>query len=152
MATNRDPGLPYYAPPMPTIQRLLETALYCDDLDRAVSFYRDVLGFSILVSSPRLTALDAGGSTVLLLFKKGASAKGIDLEGDWIPPHDGDGPVHVAFAIATDQLEEWERRLAEAGVAVESRIRWERGGRSLYFRDPDGHSVELATPGVWETY
>jgi catechol 2,3-dioxygenase-like lactoylglutathione lyase family enzyme len=137
---------------MPTIQRLLETALYCDDLDRAVAFYRDVLGFSILVPGPRLTAMDAGGSTVLLLFKKGASIEGIALDDGWIPSHDGEGPVHVAFAIATQQLEGWERRLREAGVSVESRIRWQRGGVSLYFRDPDGHSVELATPGVWETY
>lgn len=137
---------------MPAIQRLLETVLYTDDLERAAAFYRDVLGFTVLVPGPRLIALDAGGSTVLLLFKKGASTDGIAFDDGWIPPHDGDGPVHVAFAIAADQLEGWERRLAEAGVAVESRIRWQRGGVSLYFRDPDGHSVELATPGVWETY
>jgi catechol 2,3-dioxygenase-like lactoylglutathione lyase family enzyme len=31
-------------------------------------------------------------------------------------------------------------------------VGWPRGGRSVYFRDPDGHSVELATPGLWETY
>ena len=33
--------------------------------------------------------------------------------------------------------------------AVESRIGWLRGGTSLYFRDPDGHSLEVATPGLW---
>ncbi|HWQ03343.1 MAG TPA: glyoxalase, partial [Candidatus Nitrosotenuis sp.] len=26
------------------------------------------------------------------------------------------------------------------------------GGRSIYFRDPDGHSLELVTPGVWPNY
>jgi catechol 2,3-dioxygenase-like lactoylglutathione lyase family enzyme len=31
-------------------------------------------------------------------------------------------------------------------------VKWPRGGESLYFRDPDGLAVELATPGVWETY
>jgi catechol 2,3-dioxygenase-like lactoylglutathione lyase family enzyme len=31
-------------------------------------------------------------------------------------------------------------------------VQWEGGGTSLYFRDPDGRSVELATPGIWPTY
>ena len=137
---------------MPTIDRVLETALYVDDMDRVVAFYRDLLGLRVLDAGPRLTALDAGRSTILLLFKRRASLHGIDFDAGHIPPHDGDGPVHLAFAIAADQLEDWERRLRETGVEVESRIRWARGGRSLYFRDPDGHSVELATPGVWETY
>jgi catechol 2,3-dioxygenase-like lactoylglutathione lyase family enzyme len=137
---------------MPTIDRVLETALYVDDVERAVAFYRDLLDLRVLTAGPRLTALDAGQSTVLLLFKRRASLGGIDFEGGRLPSHDGDGPVHLAFAIAADQREDWERRLREAGVEVESRIHWARGGRSLYFRDPDGHSVELATPGVWETY
>jgi len=43
-------------------------------------------------------------------------------------------------------------RLAELGIAIESRVQWERGGSSIYFRDPDGRSVELATPGLWPCY
>ena len=31
-------------------------------------------------------------------------------------------------------------------------MNWERGGQSIYFRDPDGHLVELATPGIWAIY
>ena len=50
-----------------------------------------------------------------------------------------------------EDLESWEKRLAEHGVEIESRARWTRGGRSVYFRDPDGHSLELVTPGTWET-
>ena len=46
----------------------------------------------------------------------------------------------------------WEAALAAHGIPIESRVRWSRGGESIYFRDPDGHSVELATPGVWATY
>jgi catechol 2,3-dioxygenase-like lactoylglutathione lyase family enzyme len=42
--------------------------------------------------------------------------------------------------------------LAEHGVGIESEVQWDLGGTSLYFRDPDGHSVELATPGVWPIY
>ncbi|MBW8877978.1 MAG: VOC family protein [Acidobacteria bacterium] len=138
---------------MPAIERVLETALYCDDLDRAAAFYRDIMGLRILDAGPRLVAVDAGQASVLLLFKRGATLQGADLGEDGrIPSHDGNGPVHLAFAIRPEELPEWERRLREHGIVVESTVRWERGGTSLYFRDPDGHSVELATPGIWATY
>jgi len=138
---------------MPAIRRVLETALYVDDVPRARAFYLEVLGLKPLgQDGPRLVALDAGGASVLLLFKRGATAGGLEFPGGRIPPHDGAGPAHVAFAVDADQLAAWERRLAEHGVEIESRARWSRGGQSLYFRDPDGHSVELATPGTWATY
>ncbi len=137
---------------MLAIQRTLETALYCDDLPRATAFYRDVLGARVLDQGPRMASLDAGAGTVLLLFRRGASASGVRFPDGWIPPHDGAGPTHVAFAIPAVDLAGWEEQLAAAGVEVESRIRWPAGGTSLYFRDPEGHSVELATPGLWATY
>ena len=66
--------------------------------------------------------------------------------------HDGSGPVHLAFAIAVEDVAAWDARLAELGISVESRVRWSRGGISIYFRDPDNRSVELATPGIWPCY
>ena len=137
---------------MPPITRILETALYVDDVDGVVAFYRDVLGLRVLGAGPRLTALDAGQGTVLLVFRRGATTSGADTPGGRIPPHDGQGPAHLAFAVPAQALPSWERDLEERGIAIESRVRWERGGRSLYFRDPAGHSVELATPGTWEVY
>jgi catechol 2,3-dioxygenase-like lactoylglutathione lyase family enzyme len=137
---------------VPAITRVLETALYVDDLDRAASFYRDTLGLSVIASSPRLSALDAGQSTVLLLFQRGATANGVDTPVGWMPPHDSHGPAHFAFAVPATDLAAWDAHLQARGVAVESRIEWPAGGQSLYFRDPDGHSVELATPGIWSTY
>lgn len=136
----------------PGIQRILETALYVDDMTRAVAFYRDVLGLRVMSGNERLTALDAGAATVLLLFHRGASALGIDFPDGWIPPHDGAGPVHMAFAVEEASFEAWQDRLAQHGVEIEVVNRWERGGRSAYLRDPDGHSIELATPGVWPSY
>jgi catechol 2,3-dioxygenase-like lactoylglutathione lyase family enzyme len=138
--------------PMPVITRILETALYVNDLDVAVAFYRDVLGLRVLDAGPRLVSIDAGQATVLLLFRRGTTVSGLDTSGGWIPPHDGQGPVHLAFAIATDALSAWEMRLQERGVAIESRVRWNRGGESIYFRDPAGHSIELVTPSTWTVY
>jgi len=131
------------------IQRIYESALYVDDLDRATAFYRDVLGLEVVTEGPRLVSLSAGGGTFLLLFKGSASIHGIDFPGGRIPPHDGEGPVHLALAIEPDDLAAWKTRLADHSVEVESEVTWTGGGQSLYFRDPDGHSVELATPGIW---
>jgi catechol 2,3-dioxygenase-like lactoylglutathione lyase family enzyme len=89
---------------------------------------------------------------VLLLFLRGHSLQTVQLPGGTIPPHDGHGPVHIAFAIAADALAAWQEQLAAENVAIEGRTKWPRGGTSIYFRDPDGHLVELATPGLWPGY
>jgi catechol 2,3-dioxygenase-like lactoylglutathione lyase family enzyme len=136
----------------PPIRRVLETALYVDEMDRAVRFYRDVMGLASMSVGERLSTFDAGGGTVLLLFRRGATREGLRFPGGWIPPHDGAGPVHLAFAIDPAAIAGWESALDERGVAIESRVNWERGGRSLYLRDPDGHSVELVTPDTWANY
>lgn len=133
-------------------RRVLETALYSDDLARAAAFYERLLGCAPMLASTRLVAFDAGEGTVLLLFQRGASRQAVDTPRGTVPGHEGFGPVHLAFAIASGDVAAWERRLAEWGVALESRVAWPRGGASLYFRDPDGRSVELATPGTWPTY
>jgi len=131
---------------------VLETALYVDDLARAARFYEEVLGLSPIASDRRFRGYDAGHRTVLLLFERGSTLETVRMPGGTIPPHDGHGPLHVAFAVPREDLAAWEERLAGRGVAVEGRAEWPRGGRSLYFRDPDGHLLELATPGLWSTY
>ena len=133
------------------ILRVLESALYVEDLDRAVDFFKVVMGLEPMVEAPgRLVAMNAGGATVLLLFRRGSTTEGLNSPTGWIPPHDGSGPVHIAFAV--DDTAAWEERLAAHGVAIESRITWDRGGTSIYFRDPDGHSIELATRGTWPSW
>lgn len=137
---------------MPKLDRVLETALYVDDLQRAASFYEQVLDLPLLTSDSRFRAYDVGGKNVLLLFARGATLETVHLPGGTIPPHDGHGPLHVAFAIAAEVLPTWEERLESQNIEIEGRTEWPRGGRSIYFRDPDGHLLELATPGLWATY
>jgi catechol 2,3-dioxygenase-like lactoylglutathione lyase family enzyme len=134
------------------LDRILETALYAVDLDRARSFYEDVLQLKAMFVEDRLCAFDVAGVSVLLLFLRGATLDGATVPGGFIPPHDGQGPLHMAFAISTSELEVWEQRLGEKGVTIESRVTGARGGQSIYFRDPDGNLLELATPGLWPTY
>jgi catechol 2,3-dioxygenase-like lactoylglutathione lyase family enzyme len=138
----------------PTIRGVVESILYTDDPERAVTFYRDTLGFPVLAGDgERFHALDAGGQGVLLLFKRGGTLTPMHVPGSGtIPPHDGQGPHHIAFAIDEVDYAPWRARLTERGVEIESETQWGRGGRSMYFRDPDGHLVELVTPGIWPNY
>jgi catechol 2,3-dioxygenase-like lactoylglutathione lyase family enzyme len=141
---------------MPQITGILETSLYVADLDRALKFYQGLFGFPLMFEDERLRALAVANKEVLLLFKRGASAKPLPLErGDGaevLPPHDGAGQYHLAFSISGDELPKWEELLAAKQVPIESRIHWQRGGTSIYFRDPDRNLVELATPGIWPVY
>jgi catechol 2,3-dioxygenase-like lactoylglutathione lyase family enzyme len=137
---------------VPKLSGVIETALYVDDLERARAFYKDALGLSLLTSDSRFLAFDVGGRSVFLLFRRGSTLETVHLPGGTIPPHDGSGPIHVAFAITADELPAWEKRLQEYNIAIEGRTDWPRGGHSVYFRDPDRHLLELVTPGVWGIY
>jgi catechol 2,3-dioxygenase-like lactoylglutathione lyase family enzyme len=139
--------------PAPAINGVLETVLYVDDLNRATTFYRESLGLRPMAGEvDRFQSFDAGAGQVLLLFKRGSTLTPASLPGGVIPPHDGRGPHHIGFAIAGQDYAPWKARLQALGIAIESETDWPRGGRSLYFRDPDGHLLELVTPGIWEIY
>lgn len=130
----------------PTTGGILESSLYVSDLARSIQFYQETFGFSVISDfGSRGCAMQAGPHQVLLLFKKGASR-------EITSPHDGDGELHLAFAIPAAELANWELWLAQKGIAVEEKREWELGGWSLYFRDPDRHLLELATPGTWTVY
>ncbi len=137
---------------MPSLTGVLETALYVDDLERSIQFYQKIFSFDPLVSDQRLCALSVSAKQVLLLFKKKASLQQGQTSGGTIPPHDGDGNLHLAFSISATELESWEKWLEKNKIPIENKVRWERGGLSLYFRDPDQHLIELVTPGCWAIY
>ena len=131
---------------LPAIDGILESSLYVSDVAASARFYEETLGFRLIKDfGERGCAMRAGVRQVLLLFKKGAS-RSIQS------PHDGEGELHVAFAIPFSELANWESWLAKNGIAIEEKRAWELGGWSLYFRDPNRHLIELATPGTWSVY
>lgn len=134
---------------MPKLIRIAETVLYVDDLARTQRFYTSVLHCAVIRSDERFCALRVADEQVLLLFVRGGSLQPHDVPGGTIPAHDGAGPLHVCFGIREEDLEAWARKLEAEGIAIESRVTWPTGAVSLYFRDPDNHAVELATPGIW---
>ena len=137
---------------MPKVQGVLETAVYVEDLERSKDFYTSLFGWEVMLEDARFCAFRVSQGHVFLLFRKSATLEPIAIAGGVIPAHDGEGQLHVAFAIAAADLDSWEKHLGQKGIAIESRVTWPRGGRSIYFRDPDGHLLELATPGVWANY
>jgi catechol 2,3-dioxygenase-like lactoylglutathione lyase family enzyme len=130
----------------PRLDGLLEVAIYVDDIERSVRFYRALFGCEVIFSGGRLSALQTGARQLLLVCQRQASAQ--------LPTgsHFGEGEQHLAFAIAATDLQVWEGWLAQHGITVEEKRHWPRGGTSLYLRDPDRHLIELATPGVWAIY
>ena len=137
---------------MPRISHQLEYSLYVTDLERAEAFYHRVFGFETFLRDDRMVGLGVPGSSILLLFRRGGSVEPSPTPTGDIPPHDATGNQHLAFAIPVGELEVWETHLAAEKVVLESRLAWPRGGISLYFRDPDNHSLEVATPGLWPSY
>ena len=129
---------------MRPIDRVLETILYVDDLHAAERFYGGVLGLELDSRKEGLFAFFKCGPGMLLLFEPQSASTGRN-----VPAHGAKGPGHACFAVADADLDGWKARLETAGVAIEQEMDWPRGGRSFYFRDPAGNSLELATPRIW---
>ena len=126
------------------IKAVVETAIYVDDLQATETFYRTVLGLPVIGKEPgRHVFFQAGEASVLLAFLAEAT-----LKGDQLPPHGATGPGHFALGIEAEAFDAWRKFLQGHGVSIEKEVEWPRGGKSLYFRDPAGNSVELVTPGV----
>ena len=133
----------------PQVNGILETSLYVENPPQSVDFYRRVFGFELIApdqkegitNQTRLCAMRAGDRSVLLLFKKGATAD-----------TDATGAIHITFGIPRSELQAWEAWLSQLGISIESRQTWTYGGEALYFRDPDNHLLEVVTPGVWSIY
>lgn len=142
----------------PPLGGLHEAALYVGDLRTAERFWRR-LGLQLVGKQEGRHVFFRAGRDMLLLFNAaatrgdsgldGAGASGSD-DSDSVPAHGADGPGHVALDVPdTDALDAWREHLGVAGVEIEHEATWPSGGRSLYFRDPSGNSIELITRGSW---
>lgn len=136
----------------PQIRGIAESVLYSEDLARSLHFFRDVLGLAVMVENERMLAFDAGTAQVLLVFLRGATDEDTETPTGIIPAHRGDGPAHLAFHVSFADYDGWKALFGERGVPVTSEVTFPMGGRSLYFNDPDGNVLELATPGHWRNF
>lgn len=128
------------------LEQVLESCLYVDDLAAAKVFYTQVLGLEVHSQVPGRHLFFRCGHGMFLLFNPDATSKSIGT----IPTHGAYGPGHIAFAVQKADLPAWRERLLQHNVVIEVETTWPSGGYSIYFRDPAGNSVELATPQTWE--
>ena len=129
---------------------ILESALYVDDLDAAEAFYGGVLGLERIQRVPGRHVFFRCGDGVLLLFDPAETVRppkpGAKLP---VPPHGTKGEGHLCFRATADEIGRFRAHLEGHGVAIEADLEWPNGGRSIYFRDPAGNSLEIAEPRIW---
>lgn len=112
--------------------------LHVGDIDRGLAFYRDVLGFDVMVNIGSAAFLSAGGYHHHLGFNVWM---GRDLQP---PPPGTAGLRHWTVVLDTaEQVDAVRARVAEAGVAIEKR------DRGFLVRDPweIGVAFEFAVRG-----
>jgi catechol 2,3-dioxygenase-like lactoylglutathione lyase family enzyme len=123
---------------------IFETVLYAEDLAAEEEFYRDAMGLEVISRRELMVVFRCGDGVLLIFDPRKSRAPGRD-----VPAHGCSGAGHVAFSAKPEDLDSWRKQLHEAGVAIESEVDWEEGGRSIYFYDPAGNIVELAPPTLW---
>ncbi|WP_102126275.1 VOC family protein [Deinococcus planocerae] len=117
------------------LARIDHVALVVGDVDRSVRWYGEVLGlrrtYAEVWSDPQDPVFLAHGPVGVALLRPRGDA--------------GPGHPRQHFAVATDEpgFREARERLAALGIAAEEQDH--TVCRSLYFRDPDGHLIELVT-------
>jgi catechol 2,3-dioxygenase-like lactoylglutathione lyase family enzyme len=136
----------------PRMNGIVESCLSSNDLPRSIRFYQEQLGLRLLESNDHMCVFSVADKQALLIFRSGGRSEPVSTPGGIIPPHDAAGQLHFAFAISKEDFGAWEKHLMAQGIPIESKVNWPNSGQSLYFRDPDNHLVELATPGIWEVY
>jgi len=129
---------------MPELLRIFESVLYAEDLAAAERFYSGTLGLEVLTRSELMVSFRGAHGALLVFDPRQSSPSGRE-----VPSHGRAGAGHLAFAASDEEREEWKQRLIAAGVAIEAEVDWDQGGRSLYFRDPAGNSIEFAPLTLW---
>lgn len=129
---------------------ILETVLYARDLAAVQAFYQNVLGMTLHAQVPGRHIFFRCGDQMFLIFNPDATVRGAPPGALPVPGHGADGEGHVCFRADTGEIEAWRERLEKAGVVIEQDFVWPAsGGRSIYFRDPAGNSLEFAEAKIW---
>ena len=124
--------------------QIKETCLYIRDLDQAEAFYHGKLGLPLISKVKGRHIFFRAGKSVLLCFIPEATRVETRL-----PPHFGEGQLHMAFECEADQYEAWKAHVSGTGIEIIHEEHWPYGGKSFYFHDPEMNVLEVVQPGIW---
>lgn len=130
----------------PPISSVFETVLYSPKVLESAEFLARVLGLVPIRPPTAQSAVFRIAAESMLLVVDPSYTR---LTGRGAPAHGATGPGHAAVRIDEGDYERWKAWLIEMGVEIEMEVAWPPGGRSIYFRDPAGNSLELAAGNVW---
>lgn len=130
-------------------EAVLESALYVDDLETAEAFYGGILGLQFISRVEGRHVFFRCGESIVLLFNAAATRIASQNARLPVPVHGASGQGHLCFRADSDEMDLWIERLKGHGIAVEADFVWPSGGRSIYFRDPSGNSLEFGEPKIW---
>jgi catechol 2,3-dioxygenase-like lactoylglutathione lyase family enzyme len=139
----------------PKLGQIVETILYTSSVPKLVQWYTNNLSVTPFIQAPGFAGFSLPNNSILLLFDRSTTVSGKQFPNGNIPPHGAESikGQHIAFACESKEtLEEWEQHLKLKGVEIEGKMDWDRGGKSIFFRDGDGHMLEIMTHGVWPVY
>jgi catechol-2,3-dioxygenase len=127
----------------PVLTKIKETCINIKDIERTENFYHHILGLEIIAKEDYLIFFRVG-TDLLLCFDTDKTEHQVSP-----PPHAARGIQHFAFECSTEDYERWKTLIKENNIALEAEITWKSGKRSFYFRDPDGHCLEIIEPMMW---
>ena len=128
------------------VLKIKETCLYIRDLEKARTFYHEVLELPVISYVEGRHLFLRAGQSVLLLFNPE------DSRGKTSPPaHYGGGKQHFAFEVTSKNYAEAKEEISKKGIEIIDEITWESGKESFYFNDPEGNVLEvLPQSGIWD--
>lgn len=127
----------------PTLNKIKETVINVTNIENTSRFYHDILGLEIIAKDDRLVFFRVG-TDLLLCFN---TDKTKDQTSP--PAHEARGTQHFAFECSASDYEKWKAIIKENNIPIEEEIIWKTGKKSFYFRDPDGHCLEIIEPMMW---
>lgn len=140
----------------PKLGQIVEVVLYTSNVGKLSAWYKDVFDLEPFEESPFLVGYNLPNDTLLLIFDRTKTTEDRPIEGaGTIPKHGCETGLgqHISFAcVGPEEMDEWEAHFKNKGVEITGTMKWERGGRSIYVKDWEGHVIEIMTRGVWKVY
>ena len=127
----------------PVLNKIKETAINIINVGRTEDFYHGIFGLEIISKDDNMIFFRVGTDLLLCFITENTK------EQTTPPPHAASGKQHFAFECNRNDYQKWKDVLKEKNIVMEMEITWKTGKRSFYFRDPDGHCVEIIEPMMW---